>query len=1299
MFRTTCPPRPELVAYSLGTLPPQEIESIADHIDACETCQSALATLSDATDPLVDQLRQPVSADEYAHEEPCRRAIARVRAFVPALAAAASVPSPHESEPLPQLGEYVLLAKLGEGGMGAVYRAQHTKLDKLVALKVVRKDRMQDPRTVSRFEREMKAVGRLSHPNIVQAFDAREIDGTHFLAMEYVEGMDLAKLVSATGALRIADACELVRQAAVGLQHAHEQGLVHRDIKPSNLMLSVVSGQWSVVTDHGQRTTSHGQLTTDFGQQAILKILDFGLSLLGVDQPNRPEMTAAGTAMGTADYVSPEQVTDSHSVDIRSDIYSLGCTLYKLLSGRAPFVGPEFKNDVTKMMAHVNKVPPPISLLRTDLPPGLAAVVERMMAKRPDDRFATPGEVAAALEPFASGSDLRRLLDETHGTPGLPAVAAPPSASTGKLTSSAYSDTASLLSPARPEGFRPSSPLAPVLRGEGPGVRAGSGRRRIQMALIAAAAAIPLLLGVWVIIRDKSGKEVGRMQIPEGGSATVVDEQGKVVAGGKLTTEHAETSPVVETSTRPAEKPLAAMSADKSPQPVSIQFTPEPLVLAAGAPMSKAALVAQPPPVPGLRSWTIEAVGHRGSVNGLAISPDGKTLATACSDGALRLWNVDTRDLVRVIIAHDGPANDVAWSPDGMFLATSGDDQTVRIWEAQSGLRVLTLPGDGPIGQIAWSATGCHVAGVTQRTPDPGNAPPGRGTAVVWEFRQPDGPRPPHRKGWEPVASGVKRKTLLNWVYPTTFCSWLSWSPNGRTLAVGWGQQRLLWDLETEAVVDRASGGSMQDRYCWSAAWSPDGRHIAFGSHADVVVYDPQSRQMPRTLTLEPPLVWATSLSWSHDGKSLAAGLEFRFCAWDVDTGKVIADHNRGHGVPIHPNDLMHSLDDKTLVVGFNSGRVEFQPIGSTTAISSLPCHCGSVSALTWSPDAERLATASLTTGRYRTWNTSSGKLIEDTFEGVWGLSWSPDNTIMARSNANRFVLQDTMSKKTAVLRDVCSSVLPAVWAPDCQILALRTYDKPPSVALIRRSDASIIARLPAQPSAAATFSPDGHSLALGDGTEVRVCDPQKPDDIATLWTAPAPISAISWSPDRQTIAVGSKDRQVYLFDVASKKVRTTCQGHQQPALVLGWGQDGGELLSGNAIEVCVWEAGSGKLLRTIPDDCGAISADGRLLASRGESAIRLRQTEDGTLLRTIVSLCDKQYAAVSPEGHFRGSPDVEHEFVYVALTEAGQQITLTPAEFAEKYGWKNDPAKVTMLPEPSPQQPAISGESAKHAD
>jgi serine/threonine protein kinase len=513
---TPCPDRDQLLGYLLGQLPDDSSEQIAIHLDECPTCEATAETLDQVSDTLVSELERPVVPSRFDNEPQYQQALQCVLAQAGRESASASgrdSSAGSVSAILSPLGEYELLAKLGEGGMGAVYKARQTNLDRLVALKVLPIDRSENQAAIARFYREMRAVGRLSHPNIVQAHDAREIEGSPVLAMEYVDGLDLAKLISATGPLRIEDACELVRQTAVGLQHAHEQGLVHRDIKPSNLMLT---------------TSRASSLSQGEDRGGVVKILDLGLALLSVNQPHHPEMTAAGAAMGTADYISPEQVTDSHAVDIRSDIYSLGCTLYKLLSGQAPFVGPQYKNDVTKMMAHVQQTPPPITLLRTDLPPGFAAVIERMMAKKPEDRFATPGEVATVLGPFTVGCDLERLLNEANGRLGLPTVETSRSASTGKLSASAHSDTDSPLAPIGWEAVQPSSPLAPVLRGEGSGVRgrgpAGRGSSRRRTATIVAIA-LALVGAIWL------GVVLLRVKTPEG---TIVIEADQLEIAGAV---------------------------------------------------------------------------------------------------------------------------------------------------------------------------------------------------------------------------------------------------------------------------------------------------------------------------------------------------------------------------------------------------------------------------------------------------------------------------------------------------------------------------------------------------------------------------------------------------------------------------------------------------------------------------------------------------------------------------------------------------------------------------------------------
>jgi uncharacterized protein (TIGR03067 family) len=328
------------------------------------------------------------------HESPASSSSA-TRSFDPAAAptlpraeAAPEVPPSLVAHP-----RYRIIELLGTGGMGAVYKAEHQLMERTVALKVINPSLVNSPAMVERFRREVKAAAKLAHPNIVTAHDAEQAGTSHFLVMEYVEGTNLARLVAENGPLPVAQACDYIRQAAQALQHAFEKGMVHRDIKPHNLML-----------------TPKGQV----------KVLDFGLArfaletsppLLSVpaDQVTVPavapgatpsdSLTQTGSVVGTPDYIAPEQVRDAHTADIRADVYSLGCTLYDLLTGQAPFAAG---TAIEKVMAHMERAPKPLTELRTDVPPELARVVDRMMAKDPAQRYQTPAEAAEALAPFAA---------------------------------------------------------------------------------------------------------------------------------------------------------------------------------------------------------------------------------------------------------------------------------------------------------------------------------------------------------------------------------------------------------------------------------------------------------------------------------------------------------------------------------------------------------------------------------------------------------------------------------------------------------------------------------------------------------------------------------------------------------------------------------------------------------------------------------------------------------------------------------------------------------------------------------
>lgn len=392
MNQFDCPSRDLLACFTSGQLDEPSAIQVGAHLDDCPRCRALMETIGDANDTLAAALRRPIPHDGYEQESALQRAASLIQAIgrEPSVASgqAASTGEDLEVADLGVLGQYQLLAKLGEGGMGAVYKALHTRLKRLVALKVLPPGRMSNQQAVDRFRREMEAVGKLDHPNIVRATDAGEWGDTHYLVMELVDGIDMSQLVRKVGPLRVADACELVRQAATGLQHAHQRGMVHRDIKPSNVMLTV--------TEDG-----HAQV----------KILDMGLALLAAHTAAREQqLTSTGQMMGTLDYMAPEQGGDSHQVDIRADIYSLGATLYKVLTGESPFPASQY-NTPLKLLTALATVPAPsVAGKRSDLPPELVGIVDRMLAMNPRDRFATPADVAQALSAHVAGADLPALL-------------------------------------------------------------------------------------------------------------------------------------------------------------------------------------------------------------------------------------------------------------------------------------------------------------------------------------------------------------------------------------------------------------------------------------------------------------------------------------------------------------------------------------------------------------------------------------------------------------------------------------------------------------------------------------------------------------------------------------------------------------------------------------------------------------------------------------------------------------------------------------------------------------------------
>jgi serine/threonine protein kinase len=422
------PTEQTLSDFSLGKLGDGRAEVINNHLNECPDCQRLVAEMS--SDSFLGRLRgaQGPTDKSAAAWSPEASSTAPDRAESIQRPPAETMPPGLSDHP-----DYEVIHELGRGGMGVVYLAHNRLMGRDEVLKVVSRHIMERPGVLARFLAEIRAVARLQHPNIVTAYSAFRLGESILFAMEYVQGLDLAKLVKTKGPLPVAHACYFVNQAAQGMQHAHEQGMVHRDIKPGNLMLSRK------------------------GDRSLVKILDFGLAKVTREVSVDGGLTNPGQALGTPDYIAPEQIRDAQKADIRADIYSLGCTLYYLLSGGPPF---QAENLWDLYQAHHSMDAELLNFVRPEVPSELACLVAKMMAKEPERRFQTPAEVAQALAFFfKKGSASVRVsnaeISQSAQPEGKPESPAKSSVSTLPATNLAPGSATPLKKPAEKSHSNP----------------------------------------------------------------------------------------------------------------------------------------------------------------------------------------------------------------------------------------------------------------------------------------------------------------------------------------------------------------------------------------------------------------------------------------------------------------------------------------------------------------------------------------------------------------------------------------------------------------------------------------------------------------------------------------------------------------------------------------------------------------------------------------------------------------------------------------------------------------------------
>jgi hypothetical protein len=604
-----------------------------------------------------------------------------------------ALPGADPSRPAQLLKGFEILEELNRGGMGVIYKARQRGLNRLVALKMISPEYLSRPESLHRFQREVRAAALLSHPNIVTVYHT-ELEGPlPYLAMEFVPGIDLWRLVKRGGRLPVPDACYYVRETAHGLQHAFEKGLVHRDIKPANLMV----------------TPSPLEAPVTPSRPPQVKILDLGLARVTATtevEEGAATLTRAGEFLGTPDYIAPEQAEDPRQADIRADLFSLGGTFYYLLTGEIPFPGSTLMQKLRRQLTGPR---PSAAARRPDVPPALDALVQRLMAPSPADRFQSPAELIAALDGVLRG---------------VPAAAAPPTAVRPTAPATLTSPAGDVLwAEAHAGGVQAlcigangelllSGGLDETLRlWDAAGLQevrclAGDVGPVAGLALApggawAASCALRLFKSDMVVqLWDlASGRERGRLRGHERKihCVAVAPDGRRVAAGGADHTVH------VWTLDSPGAPALCLRGHADAVRSV--------VILPGGNSLLSGGYDGT------VRQWDARTGAAKGSlpvqagkIEALAFSGPGNRLAIA--GGRLRLRQADSKLLT--LPGHRGPVLCVAFSADGQWLLSGGSDGSVRLWWAADGREVCRLEGHrdrvqavvfSPCGRVAFSGS------------------------------------------------------------------------------------------------------------------------------------------------------------------------------------------------------------------------------------------------------------------------------------------------------------------------------------------------------------------------------------------------------------------------------------------------------------------------------------------------------------------------------------------------------------------------------------------------------------------
>lgn len=1230
-----------LQAYGLGKVDGRAAETIASHLETCVECRRLVAEVP--ADRFVSQLQQ-VGADLYgptalsgangssadsaaqADSKSGRSPVGKppvisgqkAESVVSVVVTPPPAPASPSADTIPPAlvnsPDYEVIREINRGGMGIVYLVRNRRMDRLEGLKVVNESLLKRKGALDRFEREMRSAARLNHTNIVTAYSSPPLEGLLAFAMEYVDGVDLHQLVRTRGPLPVSNASYYIYQAAQGLQHAHDRKMVHRDIKPNNLML------------------------TRDGKKQIIKILDFGLAKATSENPIDVGLTGEGQMLGTPRYMAPEQISNASKADIRADIYSLGCTLYHLLTGAPPFKHRDTLYEI--LAAHHTETARPLNEIRPDVPEEMAAIVAKMMAKDPAHRYQQPSEVADAMTPFFRQGV--KAISMGGSAPSPPADAeletgTSRESSTGVSLAPGVAGSKAARSP-RQRALPEQEALAELAAETGDSSflmrknrermrRAKTRRANVKLwggilAGVIVAGVLAVLAGTIIKFKvpegtlvlkvkqpnaevlvdgrattvtwsdGRDGEKQATIQVRQGDRRIEVRKDGITIAAKTMTMidgqqEIFETW--LEAEDRPEEKPAPANAVKPTPAPSKAlaafrrdRISIEGLSLAgngepAQAPASLVGILGDAAPI------------HTDIVRSLAFSPDGRWMASGSYDKTLILWDAATGQARRVLRGHTGWIMAVAFSKDSQTVVSASHDGSIRFWAIDKDAEPQILqPEMGALWGMAVSRDGRFLAagGVSGKT-------------KVWKWGE-----------WETPLEFPAIADEIFIHFNGNRNAAMAFSPDGEFLAI-------------------TGGGSSQPP---GAEKKPD---------IPIQLYQTADGKLANSLPgHKEGIRCAQELSFSGDGKYLASfAQDDQAIVWDLASRKAISSGFERQQFAT----LAFGPDDKTVALAGAVGGLHFCNLLSLTRFEHvLPSHthCWTIA---FSPDKKCVA-AGYYYGNVHLWNTGDDwrelHLERGHRHHVWAVAFSPDGSTLlsagddstvrrwdlAHPGTNQFDLH--IAPEDIYFAGHPEGPVSLAWSVDGSKFAVVPRFRGPGHSRLTVWDAKASAEefnISLSPDSM-LFSPDGKTLAGGcdDGT-IRLWNAEHGAELHQFMFHAKP-SALAFSRDAKLLAAVSYDKNlVKLWNVASGDEFQTWQDTPMFAAAF---HPGGQILAtghGNG-SITLRDPATGQRIRTLRGHAVRIrglkfTPDGQILISSADDGTIRLWNPDNERSREVIPL------------------------------------------------------------------------------